>query len=202
MAPMEFSYTISEAEYIQAGKLYLQASRRGRQLAKLLFWLMALGIVFAFWGFVATDPYKVTIYSGSDGYVHATTTGSDPSQIMARIAHTLVVNFGPIAIFVLIAIGVYAFRGPVHMLRRSYGRDPVMRSEFTVDLTPEFFSGRNSAGTSWQNSWALYESWREDGNLIILILRNQSYDILNLAGLSDPQRAELRALLAAALPQK
>jgi hypothetical protein len=202
MAAMEFSYTISEAEYLQAGRVSKKASGRAVLAAKLIFWFLVLAFLIAGWGLTLSDPHVVTISHGADGYDYATTDWSRSSHPFARASHTLMVNFGPIAIFLMSAAGVYAFRGPVYRLRRAYRKNPVMNGKFTVFVTPESFSGRNSAGTSWQDNWTLFESWREGSGLILLNLRNGPYYILNLAGLSDPQRTELRSILADALPQK
>jgi hypothetical protein len=202
MAAMEFSYRIAEAEYVQAGMLYLKASGKSGRIRKLLFWLLVFGCTVALWGFVTANPYVVTISRGPDGAAHATTIPNDPSQTIARITRTLVVNFGPIAAFGVILVGVIAFRGPEHRLRNAYQRDPSMQGELTVNVTPEYFSEQNSAGAFSQNRWTIYESWREEGSLIVVILRSQAYEILNLAGLGEAQRTELRSVLTSVLPQK
>jgi hypothetical protein len=176
-------------------------SGRSGQVGKLLFWLIILGVLTAFWGYLQTNSHSVPISRGPDGYDYVTSSG-DSSQTIAPVAHTLMFNFGPVAIFTVSLIGVLILRGPTHRLRKIYRRDPVMQGEFTVRLTLEQLLGQNSAGATWQNSWVIYDSWREKGSLVIVILRNQSYEILNLAALTEPERAELRGILTTALPQK
>jgi len=77
-----------------------------------------------------------------------------------------------------------------------------MQGEFTVSVTPQSISIRNTEGTSFTSVWSVYERWREGKNLIVLIFRSGGYSTLNIAGLSEFQRDELRGILAAALPKK
>lgn len=87
-------------------------------------------------------------------------------------------------------------------MRRKYRKDPMMQGQFTVEITSESISGRNTAGNSWKNEWNTYASWVEGKSVIVLIYHTGLYFILNLAGLSDAQRGELRGILATALPKK
>ena len=60
----------------------------------------------------------------------------------------------------------------------------------------------NTSGASSQSGWNIYDYWREKKDLIVLILRSGTCFIISPAGLSDPQRDELRAILTTALPKK
>jgi hypothetical protein len=77
-----------------------------------------------------------------------------------------------------------------------------MQGEFTVNVSAQSISIRNTAGTSFTSVWNVYERWREGKNLIVLIFRSGAYTTLNIAGLSDFQRDELRGILATVLPKK
>jgi hypothetical protein len=116
-------------------------------------------------------------------------------------ALTVAINVGPF----LVMGGIFAFvlfrLGPT-TLRRLYRKDPSMQGTFTVNVTEDSISVQNTAGTSWQSEWNLYEEWREGKDLIILIYRSSAFFVLNLAGLSEPQRGELRGILSAVLPKK
>jgi hypothetical protein len=83
-----------------------------------------------------------------------------------------------------------------------YWKNPSMQGDFTVDITADGVSSRNTAGTSSTSRWGLYEFWSEEKDLILLTLRNETFSILNIAALSTEQRNELRTMVGAALPQK
>jgi hypothetical protein len=102
-------------------------------------------------------------------------------------------------------VGVWLFivlrLGPTR-LRKMYRKDPLMQGEFTVDLTPASISVQNTAGLSSQFGWNLFEYWRDGKDLMVLVYYSSAYFIINLAGLSEAQRAELRGMIGAALPKK
>jgi hypothetical protein len=118
-----------------------------------------------------------------------------------QTAASLVTNVGP---FVLICgIWVFIMFGLTPMRsRRSYQKDPSMQGQFTVNITPASISTQNAVGTSSQTGWNIYEYWREGKNVIVLVFLSGTYFILSQAGLSDPQRNELRGILSVALPKK
>ena len=77
-----------------------------------------------------------------------------------------------------------------------------MRGEITVNITPESYMYRNSAGASAQFTWNLFERWVENKSLILLVMHTRFHAIMNVAALSESQRAELRSILSIALPKK
>jgi hypothetical protein len=101
------------------------------------------------------------------------------------------------AIWLVLVIWV----GPTS-LRRVYRKDPSLRSQTTVNITPESFSSRDTAGATSQNPWSRYKHWIEKENLILLVMHSRLYVILNTAGLSEMQKTELRGILQTALPSK
>jgi hypothetical protein len=87
-------------------------------------------------------------------------------------------------------------------VRGLYRKDPVMQGQFTVNVTPEFLSAENTAGTCWKARWNIFAAWREGKDVIVLMYFTGAYFVLSIAGLSDAQRSELRGILATALPKK
>ena len=107
-------------------------------------------------------------------------------------------------VFVSIAAGwiYFEFFFSSAKARRRFRRDPMMQGEITVTLAPAVFAAQNSAGSSSQSDWSAYRFWREKKGVIVLVPISGSYFIVSLANLSEPQRAELRSILTAALPRK
>ena len=87
-------------------------------------------------------------------------------------------------------------------LRRIYRKDPLMQGQFTVNLSPESISIQNTAGTSAKTGWNIYKGWREGKGIIVLLLHPGTAFAMSLAGLSEPERSELRGVLNSALPKK
>jgi hypothetical protein len=114
---------------------------------------------------------------------------------------TILFNAGPFVVAGGFWVFVMVRLGPMS-LRRLYRKDPTMQGQFTVNITPASISGHNTAGTSWQSQWSIYDYWREGKDLIVLVFLSSAYFVVSLKDLSDPQREELRAILAAALPSK
>jgi hypothetical protein len=200
MAAMEFSYRISEQDYTHAWKLRVRSLRKQRTLKTVMFWVFILACLFLLWAIInktiGPKPPDSAPPAVTDSAPQAESNGKHGIQ-----AESLITSLGP---FLLIA-GVWVFlvtRWMPSRLRKFYLNDPLMQGTFTVSLTAGSISFENTAGYSSRATWNIYERWREGKNVIILIYRSQTYLILNLAGLTEPQRAELRSILADALPQK
>jgi hypothetical protein len=194
---MEFSYKLSESEYIRASKLGRKAS--SRSVFKLvMFWVFILACLILLWAVVQKKSKQRA--SDFDQQPAVESQANEPESHIS-VTHALLVNVGP---FVFLGgIWVFMLFNLVPMrLRRIYRKDPFMQGQFTVNLTPESISVRNTAGTSSQTGWNVYKSWREGSGIIVLVLHSGACFGMSLAGLPEPQRAELRAILTAALPKQ
>ncbi len=193
---MEFSYKLSEAEYIQASKLGRKASSRS-VFKVVLFWVFILICLMLLWAVVQKSRQRT---SDLDQQAAVKSQANGPESRVS-VTHALLVNIGP---FVLLG-GIWVFvlfnLGPIR-LRRIYRKDPFVQGECTVNLTSESILVRNTAGTSSQTGWNVYKSWREGNGIIVLVFHSGACFGMSLAGLSNPQRDELRSILAAALPKK
>ena len=199
MAGMEFTFKVSEAEYLRAWKL------RGGSPIPLVAKII-VGIV-GFWAFVFlcfvllwVVVERSTPRPAGTGKPAATQQPAAAHQSSGTVARTLLETGGPL--IVLIAdFGFVLGRAPT-ALRRAYRNDPAMQGQFTVNITPESISTQGTAGPPSKSGRNGYASWRERRGVTVLMHHTGAYFILSLAGLSGAQRSELRGILAAALPKK
>jgi hypothetical protein len=189
---MEFSYRISEAEYLRAARFRFKEAFRLGRIGKII---MIWGIIIAcLMGAVSI----VQIYRHQPPPAEqetAETASAEPlsSRLIENVV-PLIVTFGIMA---------WVMSGRVPMgLRRIYRKDPSMQGQFTANITPESISIENTAGTSFRAGWNIYERWREEEGLLLLVLRSGASSMISLADLSSTQRDELRGILAAVLPKK
>lgn len=184
---MEFSYWISESEYASAWKMLKKSSFR---LIRVFAWFMSFCLivcvaVMLLWGLVYYTSPRPAI-------------PPPLSSIPANPGAGWVVAF-------LLLIGFWAFLlfGFTPMrIRRMYRKDSSMRGQFTVSITPGSISTSNTAGTSSQGDWSVFKGWHDGKDVIVLLAHSGAYFILSLAGLTEPQRQEVRGILSSALPKK
>ncbi len=189
---MEFSYRISEAEYLSAAKLRLKAGARARLIKHILLWAVALGclvlLTSIFYQHMHQPPTELQEPVETAAPEHATV-----GQLVGKVVP---------AILVVGAWFFFMFRLQPMLLRRRYRKDPSMQGQFTVDITPESIGTQNTAGTSGRTGWNIYDYWREGKDIILLVFHSGAYLLLSVADLSEAQRDELRGILAATLPKK
>jgi hypothetical protein len=200
---MEITYKITEADYFRAWKLRRKSLRRFGTLRRVVFWVFILVCLLMLWGVVerimhtARDESSTAETSNSGTETPDESTATPPGNQ----GRNLLVNVGPFLLFIGLWAGLWFWYIP-HRVRQIYRKDPLMQGQFTLGLTAEQLSVQNTAGTSSKSPWNAYEQWLEGKDVIILIFHSQAYFILPLTGLSEPQRTELRGILATALPKK
>jgi hypothetical protein len=195
MAGMQFTFKVSEAEYLRAWRLQFKP-RGSRAVKTVIFWVFILVCLLLLWAVVERSA------STPQGTGEPATTQQQavPPPSSSASTHALLVNVGPFVL--LVCVWAFMLRFGQLAPHRLYRRDPLMQGEYTVNITPESISTLNSAGTSTKSTWNVFASWREEKDLILLLYFNGAYFILGLSGLSEPQRSELRGILTAALPKK
>jgi len=192
---MEFTYKISEKEYLQAWKL----RKKGDPLDVIFKVILGL---FLFWFaiFISLMLLWMIVKHGTP-LPHVMHQPSAKHVGIGLFLMALAKNIGP---FFLI-FGVWIFMlfgfGPMRA-RRAYRKDPRMKGQFTINVNPRLISVHNADGTSSQEGGDIYEYWREGDGLIVLVLHSGAYSIVSLAGLTELQRGELRGILTSALPKK
>jgi hypothetical protein len=241
---MEFSYRISEAEYLTALRLRREAAHGSRRARTVLFWIFIMVCLILLWAVVqkgattgknlayaalydkvqsgqvqdavirgdeltghlkgSKEEFRTTLPANYNELLEAMIAARVDFSIKERQSNmrtSLLINVGPFALLLIVWFLLLRQLGP-KALRRMYGRDPTMQGEFTVNVSAQSIAIRNTAGSSFTSGWNVYEYWREGKNLIVLALCSGAYTTLNISGLSDVQRNELRGILSGALPKR
>jgi hypothetical protein len=199
---MEFSYTVSEADYWNALKL-TSSPPRSAAVKTIVFWVLIMICLMVLWAVVTDNAPNSSAVHQPIAAQGPTVENHQSGTLLSRA----VVNLGPFVAILGVWILLAMKRGP-SALRALYRKDPTMQGEFTVNITPESISIQNTAGNSSKSGWNVYSCWREGKNVIVLMPHSRALvfssagQILGLAGLSDSQRAELRGILSTALPRK
>jgi len=191
---VEFSFKVSETEYRRAWTLRTKGESRAGMLRKILFWVFILFCLMLVFAVVQMRSHRQRPVTEQPA---ATQQSTGKLVQDDNLGLALAINAGP---FVLLGVGWFFLFG--RLQRSQYRRDPMMQGQFTVNLTATAVSVQNTAGTSSQAGWNAYDYWSEGSGLIVLASRSNSCLILSLAGLSEPQRQELRGILSVALPKK
>jgi hypothetical protein len=197
---MEFSYKISEPEYLRAWKLYCKARSGNKLLRTVMFWVFILVCLMLLWGVVEKGTHMPSSSPPAPVSSEAEAGSTAPTPYV-RPQQAIWMNVGPLILLGIVWL-VILRRFVPNRLRKLYRNDPMMQGTFTVNASPDSLSVRNTAGLESRMVWTLYERWLEDKNLIVVVLRAPSYFVLSLAGLTDFERSELRGILTAALPKK
>lgn len=183
---MQFSYNISEDEFLKAVRL---RCRRNSSVTKIvMFWAFILICLVLLWGTITRSRQSSAI---DDAPVP---TDVSPTSSSSWFPITMI----SVGLVVVLQIKYWSPR----RLRRLYRKDLAMQGRFTVEMTPESLEIGSTAGFTSRSNWNLYEFWSEKNHLIVLVLLSSAFVVLNTAGLPEPQRAELRGILSSAVPQK
>lgn len=187
---MEFSYQISESDYISACKLAIKSRRSGTTKA-ILFWAFIVICLVLLFG-VITKQKQLPADSEVDS-VPVTQQASSGEALVKNVAPFvgILVIWGFIVVFWLPRAG-----------KRMYRRDTNLHGAITVTMDAESFAFRSTVGTSIQSRWSVFNGWLEKRDIVLLRYPNGTFQILNLAGLSEVEREQLRSILKTALPQK
>jgi len=134
---MEFSYRISEAEYLNAAKLKLKgAFRLGRTAKSIMLWVVILAGIMITISFI--QKYR------QQSSTQQVTVESVPAEATSS---QMIENVVPC----ILLIGIwffFVFRWMPMRLRRLYRKDPLMQGQFTINITPDSISTQNTAGIS------------------------------------------------------
>jgi hypothetical protein len=185
---MEFSYRISETDYLNAEKP-LKTSISST-VKSIVFWL----VIIAFGIVVITAVSYITPHPPVAQQSAVQSVGSNRNV------------FDYLDSFALILATVTLVLPPIIMPKlahRRYRKDPAMQGQFTVNITPASLSVQNTVRALTQFEWNRGVFWYEAKNVVVLIFRRPlARYLISLASLSESQRDELRGILTAALPKK
>jgi len=180
---MEFSYRISEEEYLNADSP-LRISKFST-VKTVVFWLFILVCLMVLITWVQRSSQRMPVVQqptvrdvGSNNHVWDYISG------------------------LVIVLPVVSLVLRPKLLRRRYRKDPAMQGQFTVSVTPESIIVQNSVGTFCRSGWESFFGWYEAKGVMVLFSRRPFARILiSLAGLSDSQCGELRNILLTVFPK-
>ena len=198
---MQFTYKVSEAEYRRALKLRFRGGWGSKSVVRtIIFWVFILVCLMMLWAVVSHNTEQQQQSVPTQTAPDADDT-PPPAHDHRATAQSLLVNVGP---FVLI-VGIWCFmlfQMAPRRMRKQYLNDPTMQGTYTIDITPDALSVENTAGVSSRMVWNLYDYWQERNGVFVLVNKSGTYFIISSAGLSEPERDELRTTLASVLQKK
>jgi hypothetical protein len=193
---MEFSYKLTEDDFIRGVRLERKASSRS-SLKTALFWMSIMGGLMILFASIrpgdhqAPDSTSAAVFSSAQP--SPTTLAGKTAALLQQVGPFLVIA----GLWILLVKGLVPLR-----LRYLYRKDPRMQAYFVVELTGDSISTYNAAGTSSRSAWNVYDGWCECEGIIVLMFHSGAYSIMSLAGLSPLQQDDVRGILTAALPRK
>ena len=201
---MEFSYRISEAQYARAFKLRIKHLRKHRRvLNAALFWMVIIVILLTLWSFEQkqSSQSENARDAAAANYDSASTEGKDASEHRASTPQDIALDLLPFAAIVALLI-VGKFWWMPRQIRKIYRKDPSMQGEFTVQITPQTYFCRSSAGTTLEAGWDVFDFWIDDRDLVLLVYKSGMSVPLNTSNLGQTEQSELRSTLSAVLPKR
>ncbi len=193
---MEFRFRLTEDEFVRGARLGRKASSRS-SLKTALFWMTIMAGLMVLYAYLrpsdspAPEPIQSATFQAAVPVL--STSDTRPGTLFQQVGPFLVIA----GLWILIVMGLVPLR-----LRYLYRKDPRMQGQFTVEMTPDFLSMDNTAGTSSKSPWNVYEGWCESKGVVVLTAHSGAYSVMSLAGLSAGQQNEVRGILSAALPTK
>ena len=194
---MQFTYRITEDDYVRGCKIALKA--KGSKLFKVvLFWILIVIVLMILFGVVQKYTHA------SDTQTSQTESQSDSDQAQAPPSHpwaNIAANVGPL-VAVIAVWGFLLLYWLPNATRRQYRKDTNSHGIVTVSLDGDAFAFQSSVGTSFRAGWNAFKDWREKDGLVVLQYPAGTFQFLNVARLSEEELQELRDILSSALPRK
>ena len=192
---MEFTYKLTEPEYLFASKIATKGLRQ--PWARLVRYAYLSVIFLIVWGSVLVGMLLeqqdlVGITAGEIQFMHKAQAVIPASFVPAIGCYCLVL--------ILLRFRFLQWFDRKRRLE-DFRTDPGCQAETTATVTPQSIAFRSATGSS-ESIWACYSTWAERNGILLLVTHAGVRKILKVAGLSDPQRDELRAILTTALPKK
>lgn len=190
---MEFSYKLSESEYLQALKVAVKS--RGIALRLLISYAWFAVLFLVIWG-----AFLVEVWIVSPEQQTATAPYNQPPSFLFLTIGSIL----PALIYSMVVLIVVSLT--FQWIRRGrglkyYRTDPACQAETTCTVTPRSVAFHSATGSA-ESIWGCYKSWHERNGFLILTTRAGARKIVKISGLAESAKAELRALLTAALPNK
>ncbi len=194
---MEFSFQISERDYLRGQRMAIKSRSRGA-LRTIFFWafiVICLMVVFA----IVTKSRQPPTNPANETY--DVSPSDAPAPPAAPLGRALIENLGPLVLVIGVWCGLLFFWIP-YAARQQYRKDPNQHGLMTVTVDRERFILRSTAGCSTEALWRNFRWWQEKNEMIVLSYPSGAFQFLNVAGLPEVERQELRGILAEVLTQK
>ena len=186
---MEFSYKLSEADYLLASKIVVKRPKRAWARAQSYVSLGCLLVIV--WGALLTG--MMLEWSDAGG----------GSLAEAPIGHLVLSSIIPSLILFWFSLWLprLVMRWPRLMSGREHFRtDPACQAETTAIITSESAKFRSDNGNS-ESAWDCFSTWGERNGVLVLVTRAGGRKILKISGLSAVEKEDLHAILHVALPK-
>ena len=193
---MEFSFTVSDAEFRRSWRVARKASSRS-SARTAVFWISIMTGMMLLFRYVQPGSHQTAV-SYHSAVLHPSAAGAANSIVTLSTFSERVGPFLVLAgVWILVVGGLVPLR-----LHYMYRKDPRMLGQFNVNITRDSITTETSVGTFSKSAWNVYDYWSEEKGVIVLMFHSGAYSIVSLAGLSEARRDELRAILSAALPKR
>jgi hypothetical protein len=192
---MEFSYKLSEADYLLAGSIAVK--RPGRPRARLLFYAYLATLFLLLWGGLIIGMLLEQM----------DLVGISAAQIQGVQADKAIVPASIVPALLYFCAGLILLRtGFLRWFDRGrrlehFRTDPGCQAETTVIATAQSIAFRSKTGSS-ESIWDCYSMWAERQGILVLVTHAGVRKILKVSSLSESEKAEFRGILSAALPKK
>lgn len=197
---MEFSYQITEDDYVRGCKMALR-SKRSTVIKTMLFWtLVLIGLILVF-SIIQKSSHVSAPESITEPQVDSQGESEPTPVTRPASAWNIALNFASLVALASIW-GFLIFYWLPNANRRQYRKDTNSHGIVTVAIDTQSFALQSTVGTSLRSGWNAFDGWREKDGMVLLRYPAGTFQFLNVAGLSDAEREELRGILRAVLPQK
>ena len=179
---MRFTTRITEDDFVAACRLQLQSTHRTIAGA------IAYSLAAIFWLFLLAAWISERVHPGTGDFLGQSSAAFRTAILPAAI---------------LFAMWILIFRVLTSFVtRRRFRKTPSLRDAIDNEVSLDGLTQMMSSGSHGFIAWKDLSYWRESKRVIIVVYPTNVFCILPKSGLNDSQQAELRSILAAALPSK
>jgi hypothetical protein len=178
---MKFTTRVTEADFMAAYRLLCKSLHRRIASAiaytfAAVFWLFLVGAAIS----ERTNPGELFLGKDASVFVRLLLPGA-----------------------VLILVWILAFRVyPPFATRRKFRQARTLHGEILNEINSEGLWQKTGGGSYGFSQWQDFSYWRESEQIIIVVYPTDVFCLVPKSELSLDQCAELRGILASALPQK
>ena len=189
---MEFTYKLTEADYVKAARIRAKSLNARRPWSKFLSRLYLVLSFAILW----------LCFSAGRILEWLDLTGDKLGNL--AVGNLLLSSILPTAILSLLII--LLVRAVTYLPRRRLRREQYRNSaacqvETRVRVSPQSIAFQSETGSS-ESNWKNYATWNMRDGILVLTNHGGVRHILKIAGLDPAQHSELMGILSDALPQK